>query len=82
MKKFILLIFVLFAASVFSNLHAQVTPAGAGAPAGAGDKNLGDDGIKMRSIEMERIKREAQSAEAATFAPINTDMAAKDQGRF
>src|SRR5258708_551980 len=77
MKKFILLIFMIFSALVSSNLHAQLTPAGAGAPAGAGDKNLGDDSIKMRSIEMNRIKREAQSAEAATFAPINKDIAAK-----
>jgi hypothetical protein len=46
-------------------------------PAGAGDKNLGDDGIKMRSVEMERIKREAQIAEASAFAPINKEISAK-----
>ena len=77
MKKFIFLIFLIFSTAASSNLHAQLPPPGAGTPAGAGDKNLGDDSIKMRSIEMERIKRETQRAEAATFAPINTDMAAK-----
>src|SRR5258706_1532384 len=77
MKKFIFLIFLIFSTAASSNLHAQLPTPGAGTPAGAGDKNLGDDSIKMRSIEMERIKRETQRVEAATFAPINTDMAAK-----
>src|SRR5258706_3600174 len=77
MKKFIFLIFLIFSTAASSNLHAQLPTPGAGTPAGAGDKNLGDDSIKMRSIEMERIKRETQRVEAATFAPINTDMAVK-----
>jgi hypothetical protein len=46
-------------------------------PAGAGDRNLADDGIKARSVEMERIKREAAKAEAASFAPINRDIMAR-----
>lgn len=76
MKKLIISIFFVLAASAVSNLLAQ-PPAGAGAPAGAGDKNLGDDSIKMRSVEMERIKREALATEAASFAPISKDISAK-----
>lgn len=43
-----------FALASFSNIFAQQE-----APAGAGDKNLQDNDIKMRSIEIDRIKREA-----------------------
>lgn len=38
-----------------SNVHAQQTP-----PPGSGDKNMGDDGIKLRSVDLERAKRDAQ----------------------
>jgi hypothetical protein len=46
-------------------------------PGGAGDKNLGDDNIKLRSVELERIKKEAQAAEAASYAPINPKLTAQ-----
>ncbi len=52
-------------------------PPGSGAPPGAGDKNLGDDNIKLRSVELEKVKRDAQSAEAASFAPINPKLEAR-----
>ncbi len=77
MKKIIFTIFVIFLAASFSNIMAQGVPTGVGTPAGATDKNLGDDGIKMRSVEIERIKKEAQSAEAASFAPINKEVVTK-----
>jgi hypothetical protein len=73
MKQQIILaiFFVVFGVIVFAQ------PPGSGAPPGAGDKNLGDDNIKLRSVELERIKREAQVAEAASYAPINPKLTAQ-----
>ncbi len=71
MKKIILLIFVILAASVFSNVFGQL------APAGAGDKTLADNDIKLRSVELERIKREANKNDSTSFAPINSEIKAK-----
>lgn len=48
-----------------------------GTPPGAGDKNLADDNIKLRSVELERVKRESQLAEAASYAPINPKLEAQ-----
>ncbi len=76
MKKVLISVFLILAASVSSNLFAQ-TPAGGGTPAGAGDRNLAGDDIKTRSIEMERMKQESERTEAALFAPINKDISAK-----
>lgn len=72
MKKFLIPFITVSILLAISNVYGQRET-----PAGAGDKNLGDDGIKMRSVEIERIKREAKVAEAASFAPINTAISAK-----
>lgn len=69
MKQFIYSFFLMLATASFSGLYAQRET-----PAGAGDKNLADDQIKTRSVEIERIKREATQAEAASFAPINKEL--------
>ncbi len=69
MKKTILSILLIMTASVFSNLYAQRET-----PAGAGDKNLADNNIKMRSVEMDRIKRDADLVRAAAYAPISKDI--------
>jgi len=55
-----------FAAILMLFLSFSVTaqPPGA-APAGAGDKNITVDNTKMRSIELERVKRDAQKPEHA-----------------
>jgi hypothetical protein len=59
MRKIILATFMTFIASTF--VFAQTgTPIDAGTPAGAGDSNLSDNNIKLRSVELERIKREAE----------------------
>lgn len=68
MKKIIVSVFLIFVAAVFSTISAQV------APPGAGDTNLQDNNIKMRSAEMERVKRDAAKANAAAFAPINKEI--------
>lgn len=77
MKKVLISAFFILAASLSSNLYAQTTPAGAGTPAGGGDRNLAGDNIKTRSIEMDRMKQESERTEAALFAPINKDISAK-----
>jgi hypothetical protein len=48
-----------------------------GSASGNGDKTLADNDIKLRSVELERIKREAQFAEAASYAPINPKLTAQ-----
>ncbi len=60
MKKLFILLAVVFATAIFSNLSAQEV-----APPGAGDKDLSDKNIKMRSVELERIDREARKNGAA-----------------
>ncbi len=69
MKKIILSTFVIFAASVFSNVSAQV------APPGAGDTDLRDDNVRMRSNELERIKRDSDKTTSAS--PINSEIDTK-----
>ncbi len=79
MKKIIFSIVLIFSVSAFTNVFAQVpgAPAGVGTPAGGSDKNLIDDNIKLRSIELERAKRDLEKAEAEKFAPINNKITAK-----
>lgn len=77
MPRITLLVFIVLAASVFSGVFGQAAPAGAGTPPGGGDRNLADDGIKARSVEIERAKQEMKRAEAAQFAPINKQISAK-----
>ncbi len=66
MKKSIFSIFLLIAISAFSVVFGQTTPvtpgapAGAGTPPGGGDKKLAESLRKANSIEMERMKREAE----------------------
>lgn len=67
MKRTISIVFLLLIVAVFSNIFGQRET-----PAGAGDKNLGEDSIKMRSVEIERIKREANNPES--FARINKEI--------
>ncbi len=55
MKKIIFFTVVVLAG--FSNVYAQVTPAG------AGDKDLRDTNVKGRSNEIERIKRDAEKSQ-------------------
>jgi hypothetical protein len=71
MKKIILSVFFVLAASVFSNVFGQLTPAG------AGDKTLADNDIKLRSVELDRVKRDANKNNPESFAPINAEIKAK-----
>ena len=71
MKKIILSVLLILAASVFSNVFGQLSPAG------AGDKTLADNDIKLRSVELERVKREANKNNPDSFAPINSEIKVK-----
>jgi hypothetical protein len=67
MKKFILLSLLTISAAVCA--AGQVTP-----PSVPDNANIQDNSLKMRSVEMERIKREEVRAEAAKFAPLNSKL--------
>jgi len=56
MKNLALFIFLTLSFAIFSNLSAQVTPAG------AGDTDLRDNNVRMRSNEIERIKRDGDKS--------------------
>lgn len=75
MKKFILLMLLVFASAIFSNIPAQLP--GGGTPAGAGDSSLRNDDIRLRSIELERIKREAAKSDPNAYGAINPKIEAK-----
>lgn len=77
MARITLSVFLILAGSALSAVFGQAAPAGAGTPPGGGDKNLADDAIKARSVEIERMKQELKRAEAASFAPINKEISAK-----
>lgn len=70
MKKFILSVVVIFAASFVSTVVAQVEP-----PAGAGDTDLRDNNIRMRSTDLERVKRDADKANSSS--PMNSEIDTK-----
>lgn len=71
-KKFVFSVF-LYAAAVCSNGYGQAV-----APPGAGDKNLSDTGVKARSVELERTKRDASKpGDSATAANAEDKLAAK-----
>lgn len=83
MKKLNSVILFLLFLSVFGSIFGQTTPttpgapSGAGAPSGGGDRNLSDELRKMNSIELERIKREAQRP-----TETNSAIDAKAQSKF
>ena len=63
---------LLVLAAVATNIAAQGgPPQGVGTPAGGGDKNLADDGIKMRSVEIERMKKETGQGGSGVSASVN-----------
>jgi hypothetical protein len=71
MKKIILFGLLVIVLSAFSNVSGQIKP---DVPDNA---NIQDNSIKMRSVEMERVKREETKLEAATYAPVNSKIEAK-----
>jgi hypothetical protein len=74
MKSFIFSIYLILGIASFNSLWGQVTPITPAVPDNASPQ---DTSIKMRSAELERVKRDAAKAEAEKFAPINTEIMAK-----
>ena len=72
MKKIILFALLIIASSVYSNVFGQ-----SNVPAVPDNANIQDNSLKMRSVELERIKREETKAEAAKFAPLNSKLETK-----
>ena len=83
MKKILVLTVLVCSTAIGSNIYAQQTP-----PPGAGDKDLRDTDVKRRSVEMERVERDARKPNqspqtqvakqaedklAAKYADIKTD---------
>ena len=76
MKKILVLTALIYSTAIGSNIYAQQTP-----PPGSGDKDLRDTDVKRRSIEMERIDRDArkpnQSPQTKATAQAEDKLAAK-----
>lgn len=82
MKKILILAAFVFATAICSNIFGQQA-----APPGAGDKDLNDKNVKTRSIDLERVDRDAAKTNspaassnvgaedklAAKYADIKTD---------
>lgn len=58
---------MILTAAIFSNLAAQLT-----SPAVSGDKDLRDDNIRMRSVDLERTKRDAKKSETENSGAAST----------
>jgi hypothetical protein len=72
-KKTTFLIFLLLASATFSTVYAQLP----GANSGNGDTDFRNDSSRMRSIELERIKREAFKNDPNAFGAVNTSLESK-----
>jgi len=73
MKKSIFFILLMSVAlSLSSSVFGQ-----ADRPTPADNANINDNSIKLRSVELERVKRQEAQAEAAKFAPVNKKLEAK-----
>lgn len=64
---------LILTAAIFSMISAQLP----GAPPGAGDSTLRDDNIRLRSIELERIKRQSLSKDSEDYGTINPNLESK-----
>lgn len=60
MKKSVFVAGIILVTGIYLNVDAQIS-----APPGAGDKNLQDRDVKGRSVEMERISRDAKKSDKA-----------------
>ena len=65
MKKLLVLIALVFSTAICSNIYAQqVTP-----PTVSGDKDLRDTNVKSRSVDLERVERDARKNEKSAANP-------------
>lgn len=73
MKKILVLVAFFYSTAIFANVSGQVTP-----PPGAGDKDLRDTDVKRRSVEMDRIERDAKK-NGKTTASVAATKAEEDK---
>lgn len=76
MRNLIGLIVFAFVLAAFTSIPAQ-PPTGGSTPAGKSDSGLRDDNVRLRSVELERIKREAEKGDPAQFTTINSTIETK-----
>ncbi|MEO8073384.1 MAG: hypothetical protein ABI891_13100 [Acidobacteriota bacterium] len=75
MKKILILAAFVFATAIFSNIFGQQA-----APPGAGDKDLNDKNVKTRSIDLERVDRDARKENGKTTEqPAKNSVTVKNQ---
>ena len=75
MKKLIILAAFVFSTAICSNIYAQETT-----PPGAGDSDLRDTTVKQRSVDLERVDRDAKKSDsAAENTQAKTDVEAEDK---
>lgn len=72
MKKIILGALIFAGSSVFSSVSGQ-----SNAPSVPDNATPQDNTIKMRSVELERVKRQSTTPESEKFAPVNSKIEAK-----
>lgn len=77
MKKLLILSALLISTAIGSNTYAQRDP-----PPGAGDKDLRDTDVKRRSIEMERIERDARKPNRSPQAEATATAAAQAEDKL
>ena len=77
MKKILVLTALVCSAAIGSNIYAQQTP-----PPGAGDKDLRDTDVKGRSMEMERIDRDARKPNKSPKAQATTAGASQSEDKL
>ena len=77
MRKTIILTTFIFSIMMCSNIFGQQE-----APAGAGDKNLRDNNVKMRSVDLERTERDAKKSPTETSATAGNETEDQLAARF
>lgn len=74
MKKVIFSFCLIIGTSLFTSIWGQVTPI---TPAVPDNANPQDSNIKMRSVELERIKRDSEKANSTSTPAINSKIETK-----
>jgi hypothetical protein len=77
MEKIFVLIALIFSTTVCSNIYAQGE-----APPGAGDKNLRDNNIKSRSLDLERVDRDARKKDKSDEKSAANTSSAKTEDQL
>lgn len=77
MKKILVITALVCSTAIASNVYAQQAP-----PLGAGDKDMRDTDVKRRSVEMERIDRDARKPNKSPQAQATATAAARAEDKL